>query len=113
MFSNGFFFLFKFGIVWYRVNCLPNDKISDLSKLKASAEDKTDTTGEHKFVLGRVENIVVTSIFSFSLNVFERLLSQGHSKSGLCGKGLNCLDRVEKIVGKEENAGKQHFLLFP
>ena len=37
------------------------------------------------FVFDRVENIVkkkekmlVTSIFSFSLNVFKRLLTQGH-----------------------------------
>ena len=41
-----------------------------------------------------VENIVgkgemlVTSIFSFSHNVFKRLLSQGRTNSWLRGKGL-------------------------
>ena len=29
------------------------------------------------FVFDRVENIVVTSIFSFSLNVIKRLFTQG------------------------------------
>ena len=33
--------------------------------------------------------MLVTSIFSFSHNVFKRLLLQGREKSGLCGKGLN------------------------
>ena len=55
-----------------RVNSLPNDKISDLSRLKAFADDKSNVTQTLKFVLGRVEN----------------------------------------IVGKGENAGHQHFLLF-
>ena len=52
---------------------LPNDKILDLSKLKAFAEDNTNVIQKLKFALGRVEN----------------------------------------IVGKGENAGYQHFLLFP
>ena len=55
------------------INFLPNDKISDWSKLRAFADDKIDVTEKLKFVLGRVEN----------------------------------------IVGKGENAGYQHFLLFP
>ena len=55
------------------VNFLPNDKILDLSKLKAFAEDKISVTQKLKFKLGRVEN----------------------------------------NVGKGENAGYQHFLLFP
>ena len=55
---------------------LPNDKILDPSKLKPFAEDKINVTEQLKFVLGRAENIVgkeenvVTSIFSFSYNVF-------------------------------------------
>ena len=32
--------------------------------------------------------MLVTKIFSFSHNVFERPLSQGRYQSGLCGKGL-------------------------
>ena len=40
------------------VKSLPNDKISDSSKLKAFADDKSNITQSLKFVLGRVENIV-------------------------------------------------------
>ena len=52
---------------------LTNNKILDLSKLKAFVDDKINVTEHLKFVLGRVED----------------------------------------IVGKEENAGYQYFLLFP
>ena len=55
-----------------RVTSLPNDKISDRSKLKAFADDKINVIEKMKFVFGRVEN----------------------------------------IVGKGENAGYKHFLLF-
>ena len=41
---------------WF--NSLPNDKIVDLSKLKALADDKLNVTQKLKFALGRVENIV-------------------------------------------------------
>ena len=54
-------------------NSLPNDKILNLSKLKAFVDGKMSMTLKLKFVLGRVEN----------------------------------------IVGEGENAGYQHFLLFP
>ena len=54
-------------------NSLPNDKILDLSKLKAFADDILNVNQKLKFASGRVEN----------------------------------------IVGKGENAGYQHFLLFP
>ena len=87
-------------------------------------------------VFDRVENIVgkgeiaSTSNFSFYHNVFKRLLFQTHQKVSLCGNGLTKLkifendnlnglqmkisvfDWVEN-VGKGENAGYQHFLLFP
>ena len=36
---------------------LPNDKILDLSKLKAFADDKMNVPKKSKFALGRVENI--------------------------------------------------------
>ena len=52
---------------------LPNDKILDMSKFKAFADDTLNVYQILKFSLGRVEN----------------------------------------IVGKGENAGYQHFLLFP
>ena len=55
------------------VNALPNDKILDVTKLKASADDK--------------------------INVVQMVIYVFH--------------RVENIVGKAENAGYQHFLLYP
>ena len=54
-------------------NPLPNNKILDLSELKAFADDKLKVIQMAKLVL----------------------------------------DKIENIVGKEENAGYQHFLLFP
>ena len=39
-------------------NPLPNDKILDLSKFKAFADDKVIVTQKSKFSLGRIENIV-------------------------------------------------------
>ena len=55
------------------INSLPNNKIWDMTKLKAFADCK--------------------------LNVVEMKIS--------------VYDRVENTVGKGENAGYQHFLLFP
>ena len=57
----------------FLINSLPNDKISDWSKLKALADDKINVNEKINFGLGRIEN----------------------------------------IVEKGENAGYQHFLLFP
>ena len=65
-------------------NSLPNDKILDWSKFKAFADDKINVNEQLKSGLGRVENILgkggnaVSSIFSFSRNVFKRPLFQGH-----------------------------------
>ena len=44
------------GLVYF--NSLPNDKILDLSKFKAFADDKVILTQKFKFVFGKVENIV-------------------------------------------------------
>ena len=58
----------------------------DQTKLKAFADDKLNVTKMIISVIDRVENIVVkgefacTSSFSFSHNVFKRLLSQTHQK---------------------------------
>ena len=57
----------------HSLNPLPNDKILDVTKMKAFADGK--------------------------LNVARMLIS--------------LLDRVENTVGRGENAGYQHFLLFP
>ena len=54
-------------------NTLPNNKILDVIKLKAFADD--------------------------TISVAEMLIS--------------VIDKIENIVGKGENAGYQHFLLFP
>ena len=60
---------------------LYHDKFLDWSKLKAFADDKINVTEKQKFFMQSIENIVgkglVTSIFSFSHNVFERFLSHG------------------------------------
>ena len=47
------------------INCFPNDKILDWSKLKVFADNKIKLNEKLKLVLGRVE-ILVTGIFSFS-----------------------------------------------
>ena len=60
-----------------RLNSLPNDKILDWSKLQAFADNKINVNEKLKIVLGRVETLwekekmLVTSIFSFSQNVFQ------------------------------------------
>ena len=82
------------------------------------------------------------SNFSISHSVFKRLVSQGRQKVLLCGNGLifspndktwdsaqlkafadeninvvpsiiSVCDGVENILGRVENGGYQHFLLFP
>ena len=69
------------------------------------------------------EKMLVTSIFSFSHNVFKRVFTQGSQKSGLCGKELTFTLEIlilthqhwtafENIVGKGEFARNEHFLLF-
>ena len=64
----------------------------DRTKFKGFADDKVSVGQFVISVFYRIENIVrkgemlVTSIFSFSHNVFKRLLSKGVKKSGLCGK---------------------------
>ena len=66
------------------VNSLPEDRILDWSKLKAFADDKIKVLGVKIFGFDRYENIMekekmlVTCIFSFSLNVFKRVFTQGH-----------------------------------
>ena len=84
--------------------------------------------------------MLIISIFPSSHNVFKRLLIQGCLKSGLRERVnplsndkildgtkliafaddklkvakmmISLFDGVENTVGKEENAGYQHFLLF-
>ena len=77
----------------FYLNSLPNDKISDKSKLEAIGDDKINVTEKLKFVLGRVENIVgmgvkaATTIFSFSYNVSKQFfcrVNETHDCAGNC-----------------------------
>ena len=72
-------------LAWYYpsrryINSFPHDKILDQTKLKAFSDDKSNVTKMIISVFDRVENIVgkgeiaCTSNFSFSHNVFKRLL---------------------------------------
>ena len=66
----------------------------DQTKLKAFADNKLNAAKMIISVFDRVENIVrkgeisCKSNFSFSHNVFKRLLSQAYQKVSLCGNGL-------------------------
>ena len=50
--------LLKHRIVWLRVNLLLHDKILQLSKLKAFADDKVNMAPKLKLIQGKDENIV-------------------------------------------------------
>ena len=76
-----------FNFSWYTLtsflsfNPFPHDNILNQTKLKAVADDKLNVTKMMISVFDREENIVgkgeiaCTSHFSFSHNVFKRLLS--------------------------------------
>ena len=80
--------------MWEWVNPFPHNKILDQTKLKAFANNKLNLTKMIISVFDGVENIVgkgkiaCTSNFSFSHNVFKRLLSQTRQEVSLCGNGL-------------------------
>ena len=68
-------------------------------------------------MVGRGENAYEKN-FSFSPSVFKRLVLQTHKNKGLFGKELKKAQIVDlfpkrRIVWKIENAGYNHFLLFP
>ena len=68
-----------------------------------------------KNTLCKKKKMLVTSIFSFSHNVFTSLLFQSHEKQGLFGKGLTNIEKIafENIAETREYDGKERFLLFP
>ena len=81
VFSKG---LFPRGvIVWEWVKSLPNDTILGMSEFKVNADDKFGVAEIMAFVFDRVENVVGNGenagyqVFSFSDNVFKRLLTLG------------------------------------
>ena len=63
-------------------NPLPNDKISDMSKLKAYADDKRNATQKLKLILRRVENIVGKSrkYWLSAFSPFPTMFSKGLSR---------------------------------
>ena len=71
-------------VIVYSFKPLPLNKYVDPFKFKVSANDKTKSHAKMKIYFGMVENILGkgenagSSIFSFSHNVFKRLISQGH-----------------------------------
>ena len=98
-----YFKLISFQLFWMIGFCdvsnrnpLPTDKIWDLSNLKAFCRwhFKCRSNDDLCYWLdrkhcGEKEKMLVTSIFSFSHNVFRRPLFQGRWKLWLWGKGLN------------------------
>ena len=81
-------------IISITFNPNPLDKILNQTKLKAFAVDKLKITKMIISVFDRVENsvgkgeIAFASNFSFSHNVFKRLLSQTRQNVSFCGNGL-------------------------
>ena len=79
------------------LNPLPDDKILGLPKLNAFADDKSNVTQNIKVVFFSIENIMgkeemlVTSIFFFSNNVFQRPFPPVCQKTSLCGNGLKII----------------------
>ena len=57
--------------------------------------------------------LLVTSNFTFCHNVFQRLLQAMRRNEYLWSKGLSPGNKAFLMLGKGENAGNQHFLLFP
>ena len=71
----------------------------------------TESSAKEKKTLWEKKKLLVTSKFSFSHSVFKRLVQQTCKIQGLFGKGLR-KKPFENNVGKGQNAGNQHFLLF-
>ena len=88
----------KEAITYYEKQLLlypfPKQQILDSSKLKASADDNFKfgknggkPSNRVEYTVGK-EKLLVTSNFSFSHNVFKRLLLQTRENPGLFGNGL-------------------------
>ena len=70
-------------------NPLSNDKILDLSKFKAFADDKIIVTQKLKFVLGRVENFVGKGENAGSFSPFPTMVSKAFFPRGV--KSRDCV----------------------
>ena len=85
-------------VIWERVNPFPNQLVLDTFKFTVFADDKFNIGTNDIMVSANKtswekETMLSTSIFSFSLNVFQSLLYQGRKNRGLFGKGF-----YERIV---------------
>ena len=85
-------------------------QIFDTSKLKDFADDNFKFDENGKQFSKWVENTAGTGEIAHS--VFKRPVLQKHKNKGLCGKRLR-EKPFKNHVGKGENPGNQHFLLFP
>ena len=89
---------------------MPNDKVLDLSKLKAFADEKINVAQKSKYVLGRVENIVGkgenagNQHFLLFPCVLKRFFIQGSLKSGLCGKELTITKQLNFKYPQEKKS---------
>ena len=109
------------------LNSLSKDKILDVTKLKSFADNKfnfirmtislSDTV---KNTVGKEENSGYQHFLLFplcfpNLSSLEllKLKSFADNKFNFIRMTISLSDTVKNTVGKEENAGYQHFLLFP
>ena len=111
-------------LIW---NCLTGPNWSKLQTTIYSALKMENKYHTGQKTLWEKEKLLVTSNFSTSHNVFRSYISSEHQIAVLWGNGFQSMGRwqrkcnlkieilpgmVENIVGKGENAGYQHFLLF-
>ena len=84
-------FLLNYFYIYANPQLFTRRQIFSLFKLK-----QIKCYSKHKFVFHRVVNMLekgkmlITSIFSFSHNIFRRLFPEGYKKLSRCGKGLKC-----------------------
>ena len=83
-----------------QLNSVPNDKILDLYKLKAFADNYLNVNQKLKFALRSLENIVGKGEnagyqhFLLFPQCFQKAFSLGSLNSGLCGKELNLVQMM-------------------
>ena len=97
---------------------LPNNNISDRSKLEAFADDKINAIkkteiccGKDRKHCGKRRKCWLPAFSPFPTMFSKKLLFQGLIPTNLCFTTLR-KSTFENIVGKEENSGNQHILLF-
>ena len=103
---------------------LPNNRDLDLYQSKAIKGTQTGNMAKTvKFILVLViiENHIYVCLPLFSLNflpnnkvlAMSKLKAFADNKIDVVKMMISLLDRIEKTVGKGENAGYQHFFPFP